>query len=134
MVILLMAVILRPVQASSSSDNIEDCQWHIFRITWDPVTQLLRAYFDGHLQVQAQVNIIGTIFNNDPNVFWGFTAATGGADNLQQFCTALNPDFSTNVEQMVFALALQLLSLIILFHLRPYNHGIGILEMVRQVM
>ena len=86
-----------PVQASLNSDNIEDCLWHVFRITWDPVTQLLRAYFDGHLQVQAQVNMIGTIFNNDPNVFWGFTAATGGAHNLQQFCTALNPVFSTNV-------------------------------------
>jgi gliding motility-associated-like protein len=85
-----------PIQASSTSDNIEDCQWHIFRITWDPVTQLLRAYFDGHLQVQAQVNMVGTIFNNDPNVFWGFTAATGGAHNLQQFCTALNPNFSIN--------------------------------------
>jgi hypothetical protein len=47
--------------------------------------------------VQAQVNMIGTIFNNDPNVFWGFTAATGGSHNLQQFCTALNPGFSTNV-------------------------------------
>jgi gliding motility-associated-like protein len=85
-----------PVQASSSSDNIEDCQWHIFRITWDPATQWLRAYFDDHLRVEAQVNMIATIFNNDPNVFWGFTAATGGANNLQQFCTALNPDFSTN--------------------------------------
>ena len=86
-----------PVQASSSSDNIEDCLWHVFRITWDPATQWLRAYFDGHLRVEAQVNLIATIFNNDPNVYWGFTAATGGANNLQQFCTALNPDFSVNV-------------------------------------
>ena len=86
-----------PVQASSGSDNIEDCQWHIFRITWDPATQWLKAYFDDHLRVEAQINMIGTIFNNDPNVYWGFTAATGGANNLQQFCTALNPDFSTNV-------------------------------------
>ena len=85
-----------PVQASAGSDNIEDCQWHIFRIVWDPATQWLRAYFDDHLRVEAQVNLIGTIFNNDPNVFWGFTAATGGANNLQQFCTALNPGFSTN--------------------------------------
>jgi len=85
-----------PIQASSTSDNIEDCQWHVFRITWDPATQWLRAYFDDHLRVEAQVNIIATIFNNDPNVFWGFTAATGGAHNLQQFCTALNPGFSTS--------------------------------------
>ena len=86
-----------PVQASSSSDNIEDCEWHIFRISWDPATKWLRAYFDEHLRVEVQVNLISTIFNNDPNVYWGFTAATGGAHNLQQFCTALNPYFSTNV-------------------------------------
>lgn len=85
-----------PIQASLTSENIEDCQWHVFRITWDPATFWLRAYFDGHLRIELQVNIVGTIFNNDPNVFWGFTAATGGANNLQQFCTALNPDFSTN--------------------------------------
>jgi len=86
-----------PVQASSSNENIEDCQWHVFRISWDPVTHWLRAYFDGQLRVEKQVDMIATIFNNDPNVFWGFTAATGGAHNLQQFCTALNPGFSTNV-------------------------------------
>lgn len=85
-----------PVQASVTSENIEDCQWHVFRITWDPATLWLRAYFDGNLRIEAQVNIISTIFNNDPNVFWGFTAATGGANNLQQFCTALNPNFSTS--------------------------------------
>ena len=85
-----------PIQASTTSENIEDCQWHVFRIKWDPATQWLRAYFDDHLRVEAQVNLIGTIFNNDPNVFWGFTAATGGANNLQQFCTALNPGFTTN--------------------------------------
>ena len=85
-----------PVQASSTSDNIEDCQWHIFRIIWDPSTQWLRAYFDGHLRVEIQINLVTTIFNNDPNVYWGFTGATGGANNLQQFCTALNPGFSTN--------------------------------------
>jgi Bacterial lectin/PKD domain len=86
-----------PVQAAQGSDNVEDCQWHIFRISWNPATQFLRAYFDGVLRVEAQVNLIGAIFNNDPNVYWGFTAATGGANNLQQFCTALNPAFTTNV-------------------------------------
>ena len=85
-----------PIQASVSNENIEDCQWHVFRITWDPVTQWLKAYFDGHLRVESRVDLITTIFNNDPNVFWGFTAATGGANNLQQFCTALNPNFFTN--------------------------------------
>ncbi|HET6767455.1 MAG TPA: hypothetical protein VFH08_08650, partial [Chitinophagaceae bacterium] len=77
-----------PVQASLASENIEDCQWHVFRITWDPAALWLRAYFDGNLRIETRVDMIATIFSNDPNVFWGFTAATGGANNLQQFCTA----------------------------------------------
>ncbi|MBL4586290.1 MAG: PKD domain-containing protein, partial [Flavobacteriales bacterium] len=38
-------------------------------------------------------DIINNIFGGNPNVYWGLTAATGGANNLQQFCNALNPAF-----------------------------------------
>jgi gliding motility-associated-like protein len=30
-------------------------------------------------------------------VYWGFSAATGGSVNLQQFCTALNPSFNIDL-------------------------------------
>ena len=85
-----------PVPISDTSDNVEDCQWHILRITWDPVSQDLRAYFDGSLRLQKQVDLVGSVFNGDPNVYWGFSGATGGSYNVQQFCTALNPRFTTN--------------------------------------
>ena len=85
-----------PVQASAASVNIEDCAWHTFRITWDPTTFNLKAYFDGDLRVEVSNNIIATTFNNDPMVYWGFSSATGGAFNVQQFCTALDPLFVTN--------------------------------------
>lgn len=85
-----------PEQASVSSPNIEDCQWHTLRITWDPSTTTLRAYFDNVLRVSSTVDIVATVFGNDPQVFWGFSGATGGSYNLQQFCTALNPSFTTN--------------------------------------
>ena len=80
-----------PVPASATSSNIEDCQWHRLRIAWNAPTKTLKAYFDGVLRVEKQVDLVSTIFNNDPNVFWGFTGATGGSVNLQQFCTALSP-------------------------------------------
>jgi gliding motility-associated-like protein len=86
-----------PIQAFVSGDNIEDCQWHMFRITWDPITHFLRGYFDGSMRVEAKVDLVGTIFNNNPLVYWGFTASTGGSYNLQQFCTALTPGFSTDL-------------------------------------
>ena len=85
-----------PVAISTSSDNVEDCQWHLLRITWEPASKKIQAYFDGVLRVQSEKDIIKDIFNNDPEVFWGFSGATGGSVNLQQFCTALNPKFETN--------------------------------------
>lgn len=85
-----------PVSASVTSDNIEDCQWHKLRIKWDATAKRLQAYFDGVLRVEKQIDLVATIFNNDPNVYWGFSGATGGAVNLQQFCTALDPIFTTN--------------------------------------
>jgi gliding motility-associated-like protein len=86
-----------PVAISPSNPNVEDCQWHVLRIAWDPATKWLRSWFDNNLRVQAQVDLIATVFNNDPMVYWGFTAGTGGANNFQKFCTALNPGFTTNL-------------------------------------
>lgn len=85
-----------PVPASPTNYNIEDCRWHVLRIVWDATTKSLQAYFDGVLRVEKQVDLVSTIFNGDPAVYWGFTGATGGAVNLQQFCTALNPLFRVN--------------------------------------
>src|SRR5688572_10929488 len=85
-----------PVEASSATANIEDCQWHTFRIAWDPALKKLTTYFDGEFRLESNIDLVTTIFNNDPMVFWGFTAGTGGANNLQQFCTALNPAFKSN--------------------------------------
>jgi gliding motility-associated-like protein len=84
------------IQASANNSNIEDCAWHVLRINWDAVTFRMRVYFDGVLRADIQKNLVADIFNNDPMVYWGFSGATGGAVNLQQFCTALNPSFVTN--------------------------------------
>src|SRR6266487_808946 len=86
-----------PIPASATSDNIEDCAWHVFRITWDASTKTLTTYFDGQFRLQAQYDLVKNVFNDVPMVYWGFSAATGGANNLQQFCTALNPVFTTNL-------------------------------------
>lgn len=86
-----------PVAASASSNNIEDCKWHKLRITWNPQTQVITAVFDGVLRLEKQVDLIGSVFYGDPLVYWGFSGATGGEVNLQQFCTALNPDFTTSL-------------------------------------
>lgn len=86
-----------PVPMSIVSDNVEDCNWHVLRIAWDPVTKTLSSWFDDVLRVQAVVDLVATVFGNNPMVYWGFTAATGGSNNIQKFCTSLNPGFNTNL-------------------------------------
>jgi gliding motility-associated-like protein len=82
-----------PVQISASTGNVEDCAWHILNIQWNPATQSFTVYFDGVLRLSYTGDIINNVFGGNPNVYWGFTSATGGANNLHQFCNSLNPAF-----------------------------------------
>ncbi len=87
-----------PVPISSVKPNVEDCQWHTLRIVWNAAAHTLRAYFDNELRVQTQVDLIRTIFRNDPQVYWGFSGGTGIGNNVQKFCTALSAQFSTSAD------------------------------------
>lgn len=97
-----------PVSAISGNDNIEDGQWHTLRITWNAVTKFISAQIDGVDRVQANIDLVAQVFNNNPIVYWGFTAGTGGSYNRQRFCTSLNPGFSLPANQLTcFPTALQ---------------------------
>jgi len=78
---------------SATSNNVEDCQNHSLRIVWNASTTTLTTYFDGVLRVSATNNFVNNVFSGNPLVYWGFTGATGGLYNLQQFCTTLTPTF-----------------------------------------
>jgi gliding motility-associated-like protein len=71
--------------------NLEDCAYHILRVTWDPATNSFNVYLDGVLIATYNGDIINSIFGGNPNVYWGFTAGTGGSTNDQRFCVAINP-------------------------------------------
>ncbi|MEO8763168.1 MAG: PKD domain-containing protein [Ginsengibacter sp.] len=86
-----------PAPASSVSDNIEDCNWHVLRIKWDAATHTLSTYFDGVFRLSTQTDLVTTVFNNDPLVYWGFSGATGVQYNLQKFCTPLVCNFKSNL-------------------------------------
>lgn len=78
----------------ADSNNIEDCEWHLFRIKWDATTKLMEVSIDGDVRLSLQKDIVKDIFGNKPEVYWGFAGSTGGAHNVQQFCAALRPDYS----------------------------------------
>lgn len=74
-----------PVQAGASPD-VEDCLFHELRVNWDANTTTLEVYFDCELRLTYTIDIVNDIFDGDPEVFWGFTSATGGARNSHQVC------------------------------------------------
>jgi gliding motility-associated-like protein len=80
-----------PVRANADKDNIEDGEWHQFRVVWDPTTKVLKASLDGVDRISANIDLVTSVFSGDPMVFWGFTASTGGKNNMQRVCTALDP-------------------------------------------
>ncbi|MFL5753224.1 MAG: lectin-like domain-containing protein, partial [Bacteroidia bacterium] len=80
-----------PAQLSPSAASIPDCASHPGRITWDPSTQTLNVYFDCSLRLSYTGDIINNVFGGNPNVYWGFTGATGGASNTQQVCVINSP-------------------------------------------
>ena len=79
-----------PVQADAFSDNIEDGEDHEGRVTWDPDEQVVRVYFDCELRLEGFIDLVDDIFQGQNQVFFGFTASTGGADNVQTVCLSAN--------------------------------------------
>ena len=75
-----------PFTALASGGNIEDCNWHKMRVTWNADTMVLRAYIDCNLRISYVGDIITNVFGGDSLVFWGFTSATGGFWNEHRFC------------------------------------------------
>ncbi|MFK8037285.1 MAG: PKD domain-containing protein [Crocinitomicaceae bacterium] len=66
--------------------NMEDCNFHDLHVIWDATLTQLTVLIDGTLYANIVVDLVTTVFSGNPNVYWGFTAATGGLSNEQKFC------------------------------------------------
>ena len=75
-----------PVQISATNVNVEDCAFHDLNLYWDPITQTFDVFFDCVQRLSYTADIATTFFNGNPNVFIGFTAATGASSNIQEVC------------------------------------------------
>ncbi len=86
-----------PEPIFASSANAEDGNYHHVRFTWDATDQMLSAYVECELRVSYQGDIVNDIFSGDPNVFWGFTSATGFYFNNHEVCL----NYSTFLDEIL---------------------------------
>ena len=66
--------------------NLEDGKKHLLWVNWDPLLNQLEIHLDGEERARLAANIITEIFEGNPTVFWGVTAATGRKTNFQDIC------------------------------------------------
>lgn len=80
-----------PVPMLAGGANAEDGQDHVVRIEWNADTQTVDVYIDCELTVSLDnYDLVNDIFLGDPNVWFGFTGATGGSVNVQTVCLSEN--------------------------------------------
>jgi hypothetical protein len=75
--------------------NVEDGRWHDAIFEWDANTKRFKVTFDNVVKFDITIDITHDFFSNKPEVYWGFTAATGGAINihkvrLKNYCVTLD--------------------------------------------
>ncbi len=92
--------------------DLEDGQWRTFKFSWDPLTNAAKAYLAGTEILSTTIDLDDSVFAGTAGiVYWGFSAATGGANNLQQVRFADNSAFTatarTNTAPTVEELATQ---------------------------
>ena len=74
------SLVINPISMS----DLEDGLWHSIVIAWEADTSTLGLKFDGEVIFSTSYNAIDQVFGGNPYVYWGFTAATGGATNEQR--------------------------------------------------
>ncbi len=77
-----------PFEMLPNQANAEDNTYRPVVFKWEAVQKRFTAYYNGVKKIDYTGDIINEIFSGNPFVYWGFTAATGGAINYQTVCIA----------------------------------------------
>ena len=88
-----------PIQAISNNPNIEDCQWHILKITWDPLLLDFEIFFDCESKGNYNGDIVNEIFNGESFLYWGVAGVTGGLNNIQKM-RLISPSIFENIDEV----------------------------------
>ncbi len=76
--------------------NAEDCAEHILNVSWNAPLQTITVYFDCELKLTYTGDVVNNIFGGNPNLYWGFTSATGACTSEHRVCIQIPPTFQVN--------------------------------------
>ncbi|OWY23095.1 hypothetical protein C7N43_31780 [Sphingobacteriales bacterium UPWRP_1] len=65
-------VVMSPQKAGSK----RQCKYHKVKVSWEPASQTIEVYVDEVLTLSWAGDLVNSVFNGKPDVYWGFTAAT----------------------------------------------------------
>lgn len=66
--------------------NAEDGDYHDVQVVWDAASTTISVYVDCVFRLSYTGDIVEDIFDGNPEVYLGFTGATGGLNNDQRVC------------------------------------------------
>lgn len=70
--------------------ELQDCNEHCLLISWLPSSKKLTVTLDD-VSLSYSGDVVNEIFAGSPDVYWGFTGATGNVPAVQQVCFAAPP-------------------------------------------
>ncbi len=63
--------------------NVANGTEHTYQVVWNAAAKTLTLIFDGNVVMVYNRDLINAVFGGGSSVYYGFTAATGGSNNLQ---------------------------------------------------
>jgi hypothetical protein len=81
----------------NSGANIEDGAWYDFEVSWVKSSGVMSVSFGTDVVITRAVPSISDVLGGATTAYFGFTAATGGFNNLQQICDVVVPGDVTGV-------------------------------------
>jgi hypothetical protein len=70
--------------ANTTLGNLEDGAWRSAQYIWTAATKNFKVIVAGNTLFNVTYDLVANVFRGNPDVYWGYTAATGGAINDQR--------------------------------------------------
>ncbi|HRG59200.1 MAG TPA: T9SS type A sorting domain-containing protein [Bacteroidia bacterium] len=96
--------LVSPTGIISGNGNVETGADFLVRVWWTAADSTLRVYVNNDLRLTYTGNVVDDIFSGSPYVYWGFTAATGGLNNLQSVCMVSFPTNEISLDDAIICL------------------------------